>query len=91
MSTHYFSHSGGSGKVSRKSKEGNIALNLCFCIWCDLPVTECSLMRLRHETSTHYFSCSSGPDAVSKKSTLGHVALNLCFASRGICRSGSAF
>jgi hypothetical protein len=38
------------GKVSSKSKEGNITPNLCFCIRWDLHVTECSPMHLRHGT-----------------------------------------
>jgi hypothetical protein len=66
-STHYFSCSGGPGAVSIKSALAHIKLDVCFCIWWDLHVTQCILARPGCETLMHYFSCSGGPGAVSIK------------------------
>jgi hypothetical protein len=78
-STHYFSYSGGTGAVSLKSASGQVTSNLCFCIWCDMPVTYCISVHPGREMSMHYFSCSCGTGMDSTKSAMRYVMLNLCF------------
>jgi hypothetical protein len=82
MSTHYFSCSGGTDVVSIKGEPGHVTPNLYFCLWWDLRVTLCILVRPGHEMSTRYLSGSGGPGAVCIKSMSGHVTLNLCFCIR---------
>jgi hypothetical protein len=48
-------------------------LNLCLCIWWDLRVTKCILVRPGREISMHYFSRSGGPDLDPTKSAPEHV------------------
>jgi hypothetical protein len=62
-----------------KSATGHVMLHLYFCIWCDLRVTYCILVRLWYETSTHYFSCLGGLSADTIKSMSGHVTPNFYF------------
>jgi hypothetical protein len=58
---HYFSISGGPSEEPTKSASKHIMPNLCFCIQCDMQVTQCVLLHPGGETSTHYFSCSGRP------------------------------
>jgi hypothetical protein len=85
MSTHYFSCSGGPDAVSIKSGLGHNASSLCFCVWWDLWVTQCILVRLGYEMLTHYFSFSGGIVRFPKKVRRDMLQRTCVFASGGIC------
>jgi hypothetical protein len=59
---HYFSCSGRPSAVPIKPAMGNVMLNLCFCIRCDMWVTWRIPLCPGRETSPQYFSCLGGPD-----------------------------
>jgi hypothetical protein len=82
MSTPYFSFSGGPGTVSTEGAPGHVTMSLYFCIWWDLQVTYCILVRPGRKMLTQYFPCSSGPSTDSTKSMPGDVTPNLCFCNR---------
>jgi hypothetical protein len=65
--------------VKTKSALGHITSNLCFCIWWDMQVMWCILVRPERKTLTHYFFMLGWDRCGFHKNVLGHVRPNLCF------------
>jgi hypothetical protein len=89
-STHYFSSSGGPDSDPIKSVTGHVTSNLYFCIWCDLHVTSCGLVRPGREMSKHYFSYPGGPGVDPIKSAWDTLRKTYTSTSGAICVSHSA-
>jgi hypothetical protein len=88
---HNFSCSGGPCPVSLKSAAGHVSLNLYFCIWLDIRVTQCTPVHRWGKTLMHDFSSPGGIATDSTKIGPGTLCQTCVFASGGICRSRSAF
>jgi hypothetical protein len=65
-----------------KKRIGTRVVELMFCIWGDLLVTKCILVRPRHKTLTHYFSCLGEPGPVSMKKRARTRYVDLVFLHR---------
>jgi hypothetical protein len=89
-SAHYISCSSETGAVSIKSASGQVMLNLCFCIWWDMRVTYCILVRPGAKHRRTIFHAHVGPVWNPQKSAPSHITPNLCFASGGFYGSHSA-
>jgi hypothetical protein len=79
---HYLSCFGEIDTDCTKKHVGQITLNLCFCIRCDLRVMFCIRVHLGCEMSKHNCSRSGGTGTKCTNNAQGHVTPNLCFCIR---------